>query len=125
MSNLNSAAFFRLWEEVHAASNPGRRLDRWETAGVTWTRDRHSYYGASHAMQLEVHRMSFAGTGGMGWEVLVVTERWWEPTSQKVIRNTSWSRLLRGQARSVFAWLKRQSDGYVARSEADSIPGRQ
>jgi hypothetical protein len=125
MSNLNGRVFFRLWEDVQAASNPGRQRDNWEVAGATCTRERHSYHGSSHSMQIEVHRLVYwGGRGSSGWEILVITERWWDPHAHnKAIRDTTWCRLLKGQARDVFTWFKMQSE-IAAKASQAKLPTR-
>jgi len=114
MPSLNSRSFFFQWRAVYARSNPGLNRDRWEIDGVSWTRERHSFWGERYSLQLEIHRLEHRQRANVDWQLLVVTERWWGANRDKAVRDTTWCKLLSGKADRVRAWLGKQEGARVA-----------
>lgn len=108
MRGLHTRNFFWQWHAVYAASNPGHAKDHWQVGDVSWTKQRHVYWGEHYSMQQEVHRLERTTGSKIEWQIMVVTERWWGPDRDKGIRDTSWCKLITGRADRVLAWLRKQ-----------------
>lgn len=108
MRGLHTRNFFWQWHAVYAASNPGHAKDHWQVEDVSWTKQRHVYWGEHYSMQQEVHRLERKTGSKIDWQIMVVTERWWGPDRDKGIRDTSWCKLITGRADRVLAWLRKQ-----------------
>jgi hypothetical protein len=108
MRGLNSRSFFWQWQALYSASNPDHQKDSWEVDGVSWTKERHAYWGTTYSVQLEVHRLERKNGAKLDWHILVVIERWWGPDRKKCLRDTSWSKLIGGRPERVLGWLRKQ-----------------
>lgn len=108
MPGLHTRNFFWQWHAVYAASNPGLGKDRWQVEDVSWTKERHAYWGENYSLQLEVHRLERKSGGKVDWQIMVVTERWWGADRENGIRDTSWCKLITGRADRVLSWLRKQ-----------------
>ena len=108
MRGLHTRNFFWQWSAIYAASNPGHLKDHWEIDGVTWTKERHAYWGNEYSVQVEVHRLERKTGMKVDWRIMVVIERWWGPDREKDIRSTSWCKLIIGRADRVLSWLRKQ-----------------
>jgi hypothetical protein len=108
MRGLHTRSFFWQWHAAYAASNPGHGKDHWQVDGVSWTKERHAYWGEHYSMQHEVHRLDHRSGGKVDWQIMVVIERWWGPERDKGIRDISWCKLISGRADRVLSWLSKQ-----------------
>jgi hypothetical protein len=63
MRGLHTRNFFWQWHAVYAASNPGHAKDHWQVEDVSWTKQRHVYWGEHYSMQQEV-RIPTVSTAG-------------------------------------------------------------
>jgi hypothetical protein len=106
MRGLHTRNFFWQWHAAYAASNPGHGKNHWQ--GVSWTKERHAYWGARYSMQHEVHCLERRNGGKIDWQIMVVIERWWGPDKDKGIRDISWCKLVSGRADRVLSWLRKQ-----------------
>jgi hypothetical protein len=108
MKGVRDSQLLPRWHRVYAASNPGLTRDSWEVDGVTWRRQRHSYWGADYSFQFEVHTLVREGRDKATWSLLVAVEHWWGPDRERGSRTVEWCRLLTGRAEAVQAWLKQK-----------------
>jgi len=106
VKTFNDAYFANSFMRISMTTCPGPQINNWQVAGVTWHRDRHSYYGQDYSFQCDIHTLSFAGR--RAWGLLYVNETWWDEKGKNVVRSTHWGRLLRGSKTDVFAWFKAQ-----------------
>lgn len=109
MRGLNSASFFRFWQAIYAASNPGLTADHWRVDGVEWVKERHYYWGDQYSFQVEAHRLEYKESAKPGWLLLVVIERWWGPDKNRDLRQVQWCKVLSGSADRILAWVRRQN----------------
>jgi hypothetical protein len=104
MRNLASPSFFRAFDIVMNASNPGAKRSCWTFDGVECERERHSFTGPRHGVTLEIHTLT--RTGKRGWRLMVVKEYWWGGQESKVLKMTHWAKPLTGQRADILAWLR-------------------
>jgi hypothetical protein len=126
MKTFASASFFRTFDLLLAATNPGLKLSRWAQDGVDWERERHSFTGRAHGFAVEVVTMTRSGR--QGWTLMVVKEFWWAGNQGKDIRGTRWAHLMSGRRTDALDWMREQervqeraSERYA---EAGTIPRR-
>ncbi|HUO00763.1 MAG TPA: hypothetical protein VMU69_31595 [Bradyrhizobium sp.] len=108
MRGLHTRTFFWQWHAVYAASNLGRGKDHWQIDGVSWSKQRHTYWGEYYSMHHEVHRLERKSGNKTDWSIMVVLERWWGPERDKSVRDMSWCKLISGRPDRVLAWLRKQ-----------------
>ena len=93
MKNLASPSFFRTFELLLAAGNPGSKLSLWNYDGVEWARDRYSVTGRS--------------PGRRGWCLMVAKEHWWAGARPEAIKTAQWARPLSGQRKDIIEWFRK------------------
>jgi len=106
MKTFASASFFRVVDLLIGTSNPGLKLESWETGGVCIARERHSYSGDSYCYALEVFLLSMPGR--RGWELIVAKETWWNGGHRRPIRTSRWSQPIEGSRRDIMVWMREQ-----------------
>lgn len=106
MKTLSSASFFRAFDLLIGIRNPGLKLDTWESGGVRFERERHSYTGRSYCFAIDVFLLTRPGR--RGWELLVAKETWWNGGRQRAIKTLRWSQPTAGSRRDILAWLREQ-----------------
>ena len=104
MKTLSGASFFRLFDMLTAASNPGLKADRWAVEDVCFERERHSFSGRTHCFAIDVFMLSRAGRSG--WTLMVAKEFWWDGDHKRAIRMQGWSRPIDGRRRDIMVWLR-------------------
>jgi hypothetical protein len=126
MKTLASPSFFRTFDLLLAAANPGLRLSHWTQDGVVWERERHSFNGRSHGFAVEVATLTRAGR--QGWTLIVVKEFWWAGNHGKELRSSRWAQLLGGRRNDAIGWMREQEKALERESErfgeAPQIPRR-
>jgi hypothetical protein len=104
MKTLSSVSFFRAFDLMVGASNPGLKRDRWNVEDVYFARDRHSFSGGTHCFAIEIFLLSRPGRNG--WELLVVKENWWKAGQAHAIKTFRWSQRTGGHSKAIIAWLR-------------------
>jgi hypothetical protein len=104
MKTFASASFFRLFDILVAASNPGLKRSRWGLDGVEFEHIRHSFAGSAHGFTIET--FTLAHPGRRKWSLLVVKEFWWIGEVSNSARITRWARPTRGRRADIIAWLE-------------------
>ena len=106
VKNLATPSFFRTFELLLSASNPGLKLAQWSHDGVDWTRDRYSVGGPKHGFAIEI--VTLTRPGRRGWSLLVVKEHWWAGARTEAIKSLRWSRPVSGQRKDILEWFRKQ-----------------
>lgn len=104
MKTLADASFFRAFDRVVAAGNPGLKRAQWTFAEVDWLRERHSFTGADHGFSVEVFRLTRGGRST--WTLLLVKEHWWGGPKKDAVKQLQWARPLAGRGADVLVWLR-------------------
>jgi hypothetical protein len=116
MKSFAHPTFFRLFDLLLGASNPGLKRSNWTLDGVDFERERHSFTGSKHGLVIEIFTLTRGGR--RGWSLMVTKEYWWAGEESKPLKNLRWARLLSGERREVFTWLRVQE---VAMERASSF----
>src|SRR5262249_39119088 len=106
MKSLGSPSFFRVFDLLLSASNPGLKRSRWTCDGVEFERERHSFAGANHGFAVDIVTLQQAGR--RGWSLMVAKECWWAGAESKSLKSLRWARPTRGQGRDILAWMRTQ-----------------
>lgn len=104
MRNLASPSFFRVFDMVVGASNPGAKRPRWTFDGVDCEHERHSFSGPKHGITLEIFTLTHSGR--RGWCLMVVKEYWWGGEEAKVLKMTHWAKPISGQRTDILGWMR-------------------
>jgi hypothetical protein len=110
---MNIHRITRYWEALYTAHDPGQSGDCWEMDGVRWSRERHSFWSASHSLVIEFH--SLTRPPPKRWHFIVVKERYWGEDRQKALRDTIWGKIDNGNATDIGAWIMRNLPAGFAR----------
>jgi hypothetical protein len=121
MKTFASPSLFRTFDLLLAATNPGLKLAQWRLDDVEWTRERHSFSGATHGFAVEVTTLTRSGR--QAWTLLVVKEFWWMGEQSKDIRSTQWAKLLAGRRKDALDWMSEQEKRLERRFEHDETGG--
>lgn len=108
MKSLSDAAFFRAFDAMTDAANPGLRRKSWEFGGASWRRDRYSLSNPDYAFVIEI--FTVLRSRRPGWKLLVFKEHLWDEDDGAAVRSVRWTRLLKGRRADVLAWLRKQDD---------------
>jgi hypothetical protein len=106
MKSFASPSFFRLFDLLLSATNPGLKLTCWAYDGVAFERERHSFTGPKHAVTIEIFTLTRAGR--RGWSLMVTKEYWWAGAESRAFKNLRWARPLSGQRGDLLNWLRTQ-----------------
>jgi hypothetical protein len=109
--NFQDNSFTNAFHRVLNKARPSPLAVKWSVAGVAWQWDRHSFTGQDYAFNTEVHRLSFRGP--KPWLLLIVFEIWRSEHNDAAIRQTHWSKLIKGHRKDVLAWFRRQEAGIL------------
>jgi hypothetical protein len=110
MRGVNDRNFFNAWHILQRATCPGATEMNWNVGDVAWQKERHSFSGGRYSVSLEIHLLRRAGRAPQAWQLMVVIEYWWNG-EHEMIKNSTWGRVLSGNAKSVLAWLRAQEPG--------------
>ena len=105
MKNLASPSFFRIFDLLLDAGNPGAKLTQWSYDGVEWTRDRYSVTGRNHGFVIEI--ISVTRPGRRGWCLMVTKEHWWAGARTEAIKSVHWARPVSGQRKDIIDWFRK------------------
>jgi len=120
MKNLASPSFFRMFDLLLAATNPGIRSTRWTHDGVEFERERHSFTGPKHGLTIEI--MTLTRSGRRGWSLMVTKEYWWSGADSKPLKNLRWARPIAGQRSDLLTWLREQEAALERSANSARIP---
>jgi hypothetical protein len=119
MRNLAQPSFFRVFDLLLSATNPGRKRTRWSHDGVDFEYERHSFTGSKHGLTIEIFTLTRAGQ--CGWSLIVTKEYWWAGPESKALKNLRWARALSGRRADVLNWMRAQ-EAALARSFTTKYP---
>lgn len=105
MKTLSDAAFFRVFDALAGAGNPGLKLKSWELAGANWRRDRYSIAGADYSFVIEI--FTIRHDARPRWTLLVAREHWWGESRNDALRDVRWSRPTAGRRADIVAWFRK------------------
>ena len=106
MKGFTDPNFLRAFARIQQAANPSLNLDRWTVGRVEWRRQRHNFWAADYAFQMEAHILETPGR--RGWSLVVVIETWWIGPRSTTARTARWGKLIRGRKADALAWFKDQ-----------------
>src|SRR5262249_30598283 len=121
MKSFASPSFFRLFDLLLGATDPGLKRSRWTFDGVEFERERPSVMGPKHGLALEIFTMTRAG--GRGWTLMVTKEYWWAGEEGKALKTLRWARPTSGRRADILSWLQAQEAG-LERSSMTSDQAR-
>lgn len=101
---INGSRLIRYWEAIYAAHDPGQGGESWEIGGVSWSRERHLFWGGSHSFRIEFHTL--VRLGSRPWRLLVGKELFWGQDRRHPIKDTAWCKVDKGKAADVAAWME-------------------
>ncbi len=104
MKSFVSPSFFRVFDLILGASNPGLKLTRWTYDSLECERERHSFTGPRHGIAIEI--FTLMKPGKRGWTLMVVKEYWWAEKENKALKMPHWAKLTDGQRGDALAWLR-------------------
>lgn len=109
MKSLSDAAFFRVFDALASAGNPGLKRASWDFAAVHWEKERLSLARTAYSIVQEIFTLTHQGRPK--WMLLVVKDYWWDVEAGTLIRNIRWSRPMSGRRADIFAWFREQERG--------------
>jgi len=119
MRSLTRPSFFRMFDLLLAATNPGLRHTRWAHDRAQFDRERYSFTNARHGLTIEIITVSCSGR--RGWSLMVTKEYWWIGVDGKPFKSTRWARPLSGPRADLMAWLQAQEERRE-RASISSLP---
>lgn len=105
MKHFASPSFYRTFDLLLGATNPGLKLTHWTHDGVDWVRDRYSISGRTHGFVIEV--MSLTRPGQRGWSLIVTKEHWWAGESTELVKSGRWARPTSGRRKDIMEWFRK------------------
>jgi hypothetical protein len=121
MRSFASPSFFRLFDRIVAAANPGLKQTRWTFGGVQFDHERHSFTGRTHAFSVETFTLT--RTGRRGWSLLVTKEYWWVGGTSDAARMSRWARPTEGRRGDIIGWLQAQEPTFARAGEGGERSG--
>jgi hypothetical protein len=106
MKNFASPSFFRTFDLLMGATNPGLKLTEWTYDGVEWVRDRYSVTGRTYGFVIEI--ISLTRPGRRGWCLMVTKEHWWAGAGIEPIKSGRWARPVSGRGKDIIEWFRKQ-----------------
>lgn len=106
MKSLAQPSFFRVFDLLLGATNPGLKLPSWTHDGVAWERERHSFSGSSHGQTIEI--VTLTRPGRRGWSIMIVKEYWWVGKESKAVKALRWAKPIEGQRSDILNWFRAQ-----------------
>jgi hypothetical protein len=105
VKSLSDAAFFRAFDAVMDAANPGLKRKTWEFGGASWRRDRYSLSNSDYAFVIEIFTVLYSRRPS--WKLLVCREHLWDEEDGVPVRTARWTRLLKGGRSDALAWFRK------------------
>jgi hypothetical protein len=93
MKSLAHPSFFRVFDLLVGATNPGLKLSSWTLDGIAWERERHSFTGPTHGQAIEIFTVTRSGR--RGWSLMIVKEYWWVGKESKAVKAVRWAKPIR------------------------------
>ena len=106
MKSLAHASFFRAFDLLLGATNPGLKLSSWSHDGVAWERERHSFSGPRHGLTIEI--VTLTRPGKRGWSLMIVKEYWWVGQQSRAVKSLRWAKPVSGQRADILTWFRAQ-----------------
>ncbi len=106
MKSLAQPSFFRVFDLLLGATNPGLKLSSWTHDGVAWERERHSFTGSKHGQTIEI--VTLTRPGRHGFSIMIVKEYWWVGKENRAVRAVRWAKPIDGERREIMNWFRAQ-----------------
>ncbi|MFZ5617192.1 MAG: hypothetical protein ACOZAA_07725 [Pseudomonadota bacterium] len=106
MKGLSDAAFFRVFDALVGAGNPGLRRARWDFSSIHWERERISASRPSYSYVHETFLLSCAERPK--WTLMVVKEYWWGAMEGEPLKSARWARPTNGRRADILTWFRGQ-----------------
>jgi hypothetical protein len=120
MKSLARPSFFRVFDLLLGAANPGLKLSSWVHDGVSWERERHSFSGPKHGLSIEIATLTRPGK--RGWSMMIVKEYWWIGTESKALKSLRWAKPVAGQRSDIMGWFRAQESSLDRQLTARQVP---
>lgn len=104
-------SFFRVFDLLLSATNPGWKRTRWSHDGVDFEYERHSFTGSKHGLTIEIFTLTRPGR--RGWSFMVTKEYWWAGPESKALKTLRWARALSGQRADLLNWMRAQEAAFA------------
>jgi hypothetical protein len=125
MKHFASPSFYRTFDLLLGAANPGLKLTQWSHDGVDWARDRYSISGRNHGFVIEV--ISLTRPGRNGWSMMVTKEHWWAGEATEAVKSGRWARPMSGRRKDIMEWFRkheRELDRALPATQRSIVPAR-
>jgi|SRR5580704_1495680 hypothetical protein len=106
MKSLAHPSFFRVFDLLVGATNPGLKLSSWTRDDIAWERERHSFTGPTHGQAIEV--FTATRSGRHGWSLMIVKEYWWVGKESKAVKAVRWAKPIDGRRSDIMDWFRDQ-----------------
>jgi hypothetical protein len=116
MKSLARPSFFRVFDLLQGATNPGLKQSSWTHDGIMWERERHSFTGPKHGQTIEI--VTVTRPGKRGWSVMIVKEYWWVGKESKPVKAARWAKPIEGQRSDIMNWFRAQEASLDRRLDA-------
>lgn len=113
MKSLAHPSFFRVFDLLFSAANPGLKRSSWTHGGVAWERERHSFTGPTHGLSIEI--VTLTRPGRRGWSIMIVKEYWWAGQDSRAIKSTRWAKPIEGSRNDIMTWFRAQEGAFDRR----------
>lgn len=120
MKSLAQPSFFRVFDLLLGATNPGLKLSAWMRDDVAWERERHSFTGPKHGLSIEI--ITLTRPGRHGWSIMIVKEYWWIGKESKAVKSTRWAKPIEGTRNDIMNWFRAQEGALDRKLVASKAP---
>jgi hypothetical protein len=120
MKSLAQPSFFRTFDLLLGATNPGLKHSSWTRDGVAWERERHSFTGPKHGLSIEI--VTLTRPGRRGWSIMIVKEYWWVGKESKAVKSTRWAKPIEGRREDIMHWFRAQESALNRELAAGKAP---
>lgn len=101
LKGFSTSTFLLCFDRLMRSGEAAPAQTRWLAHGLSWTRERHSFYGLDHSITTEIVRASAAGP--KSWTLMMVREGWWVGSGVDPIKTRQWAHLVKGERAKALA----------------------
>lgn len=108
LKGFSTNTFLSSFDRLQRTGEKTPGLRSWTAYGLTWTRERHAFYGVHHSLTTDVVRVS--PPGPKAWCLMMVREGWWVEDGADPIKTRQWAHLVKGDRQKALAQFGRLFD---------------
>ena len=120
MKSLAQPSFFRVFDLLLGATNPGLKLSSWTHDGVAWERERHGFTGPKHGQTIEI--VTLTRPGKHGFSIMIVKEYWWVGKENRAVKAVRWAKPIDGERRDILNWFRAQEAALDRSRRDEAVP---